>query len=428
MKPTDLRGILHYIPQFRDRVFVIAVDGAMVADDNFGNLLLDVAVLRSLNIRVVLVHGAGLQVQQLAARLNEPLSNWDGAGVTDAGTLQIAIMAANQVTHEILEGLSLNNLKAAHTNGLEAVPVGILKGVDQQLTGKVHAVDAVLLRQLLDEGVVPVIPPLGFDGAGRTYRLNSDAVAMEVARAMDAVKLIYIGTRTGLEVDGRLLTQIPLQELEAVLKSAADKIPPEMLSKAQQALRACAAGVPRVHIISGEVDEGLLAEVFSNEGVGTLIYANEYQAIRRAQRKDIRHIMALTRPAVLGEQLRKRTRSEIERRINEFYVFEIDNNIVGVMAVHPFPERKQAELAALQVNPAHAHHGIGSKLAVYAEQIAREMGAETMFALSTQAFTFFQHKLGYSEGAVEDLPAPRREKYEQSGRNSKILVKRLAMV
>jgi amino-acid N-acetyltransferase len=425
MKPTDLRGILHYIPQFRDRVFVIAVDGAMVADDNFGNLLLDVAVLRSLNIRVVLVHGAGLQVQQLAKRLNESISNWDGTGVTDAGTLQIAIMAANQVTHEILEGLTLNNLRSAHTNAVEAVPVGILKGVDHQQTGKVHVVDAALLRQLLDQGIVPVIPPLGFDGAGRTYRLNSDAVAMEVARALDAVKLIYIGTRNGLEVEGRLLTQIPLQELEAVLKSSADKIPGEMLSKAQQALRACSAGVPRVHIISGEVDEGLLAEVFSNEGVGTLIYANEYQAIRRAQRKDIRHILALMRPAVQGEQLRRRSRAEVERRINEYYVFEIDKNIVGVMAVHPFPELKGAELAALQVNPAHERHGIGSKLAVYAEQQAREAGAETLFALSTQAFTFFQDKLGYREGTLEDLPPARREKYEQSGRNSKILVKRL---
>src|SRR5208282_3697670 len=116
MKPTDLRGILHYIPQFRDRVFIIAIDGSVVADDNFGNLLLDIAVLRNLNIHIVIVHGAGHQIKQLSQKLNEPITSFDGTGVTDAATLRVAIMAASQVTHEILEGLSLNNLRGAHTN------------------------------------------------------------------------------------------------------------------------------------------------------------------------------------------------------------------------------------------------------------------------------------------------------------------------
>src|SRR5437773_1724613 len=110
MKPTDLRGILHYVPQFRDKVFIIAIDGGIVADDNFGNILLDVAVLRSLNIHIVLVHGAGHQISLLAQTLGESITNHDGTGVTDAATLRVAIMAANQVTHEILEGLSLNNI------------------------------------------------------------------------------------------------------------------------------------------------------------------------------------------------------------------------------------------------------------------------------------------------------------------------------
>jgi amino-acid N-acetyltransferase len=425
MKPTDLRGILHYIPQFRDRVFVLAVDGAIVADDNFGNILLDVAVLRSLNIRVVLVHGAGHQIQQLAGQIGQSVSNTDGTGVTDTGTLRLAIMAANMVTHEILEGLSLNNLRAAHTNCIEAVPLGILKGVDHQHTGKVHQVDVNLLRTLLDEGIVPVVSPLGFDGNGHTYRLNSDAVASELARELGAVKLMFIGPRPGLEVDGKLTGQLSVAELDNLLKTVPEKLRPEMLSKAVHALRACQNAVPRVHIISGEVDEGLLAEVFSNEGIGTLIYANEYQAIRPARRRDVRSIMALIRASVQEDQLVRRNRADIEKHIGEYQVFEIDNNIVGIVAVHPYAEQKVAELACLNVNEAHEHRGIGTKLALRAEAVARELGAESIFALSTQAFTFFQHKLGYEEGAADDLPTSRREKYEQSGRNSKILVKRL---
>jgi len=142
-------------------------------------------------------------------------------------------------------------------------------------------------------------------------------------------------------------------------------------------------------------------------------------------RKDIRHIFSLIKPAIQGDQLIKRTRASIEKHLNEYCVFEIDNNIVGVAAVTPYPAEKKVELACLQVNPAHEHRGIGTKLAVRAEQVARETGAETIFCLSTQAFTYFQHKLGYVEGKPDDLPAARREKYEQSGRNSKILLKPL---
>lgn len=425
MKPTDLRGILHYIPQFRDKVFIIAVDGAVVADDNFPNLLLDIAVLRSLSIQIVIVHGAGHQIKMLSEELGKSISNHDGTGITDAQTLRLAMLGSSTVTHEILEGLALNNLRGAHCNAIEAVPLGILKGVDYQHTGKVHQVDADMLRTLLDKGIIPVIPPLGFDGSGHTYRLNSDSVAVEVARALGAVKLMLISTRNGLEIDGKLISQVPVQDLETLLKNAGDRIPADMVSKAQHALRACQGGVPRVHLINGEVDEGLLAEVFSNEGIGTLIYANEYQGIRQAMRKDIRHIFALIRPSILGDQLLKRTRASIEKHINEFYVFEIDDNIVGCVSVTPYPAEKKAELACLQVNPAHANRGIGTKLAIRAEAVARELGMETIFCLSTQAFTFFQHKLGYQEGDVQLLPPARREKYEQSGRNSKILWKTL---
>jgi len=425
MKPTDLRGILRYIPQFRDRVFVLAVDGAIVAEENFGNLLLDVAVLRSLNIRVVLVHGASHQIRQLAEQLGQPISNADGTGVTDAATLRLAIMAANMVTHEILEGLALNDLRAAHTNCIEAVPLGILKGMDHQHTGKVHRVDVALLRTLLDEGVIPVVSPLGFDGSGNTYRINSDAVATELARELGAVKLMFIGLRPGLEVEGRLVSQLSVAELEALLKETPSKLRPEMLSKAVHALRACQNGVPRVHIISGGVEEGLLAEVFSNEGVGTLIYANEYQAIRPARRGDVRAILSLIRTSVQEDQLLKRTRADIEKSLHEYQVFEIDNHIVGTVAVHWYPEEKMAELACLNVHESHQHRGIGTKLALRAEAVARELGADVIFALSTQAFTFFQHQLGYAEADVAQLPAARREKYEQSGRRSKILVKRL---
>src|SRR5436190_7428025 len=207
MKLTDLRGILQYIPQFREKTFVLSVDGAIVTSENFANILLDVAVLRSLNIRVVLVHGASAQIQALAAELKIKPSDLDGAGVTDANTLKLALTAANRLTHEILEGLSANDLRAACANAVTAHPMGILHGVDHLFTGKVERVDVELLQTLLNQGVIPVVPPLGFDGDGKTYRVNSDGVALEVAKALGAIKLIYITTQDGLLRQGQIIRQ-----------------------------------------------------------------------------------------------------------------------------------------------------------------------------------------------------------------------------
>jgi amino-acid N-acetyltransferase len=425
VKLTDLRGILQYIPRFREKIFVISIDGEIVTSENFANILLDVAVLRSLNIRVVLVHGAAAQISALASEQHIEASNLDGAGITDAATLKLALTAANRLTHEILEGLSANDLRAACCNALIAHPLGILHGVDHLFTGKVERVDVEMLQDLLAHGIIPVVPPLGFDGDGKTYRVNSDSVALELARTLNAAKLIYMAGQDGLICHGKLIQQMLVADLDALLARERSNFDPKILSKAQHASAACRAGVPRVHIINGRVDEALLAEVFSNEGIGTLIYANEYQQIRRAMKKDIRAIMVLTKDSVATEELARRTRAEIEKSLADFYIFETDKNPVACVALHQLDPGK-AELACLYVSPLHENQGIGRKLIQFAESKAREMGMSDLLVLSTQAFTYFQSKGGFAEGSPEDLPPARREKYEQSGRNSKVLVKKLA--
>jgi amino-acid N-acetyltransferase len=425
VKLTDLRGILQYVPQFREKTFVISVDGAIVTDENFAKILLDVAVLRSLNIRVVLVHGASLQIKILAEERRIQPSNLDGAGITNAETLQLALTAANRLTHEMLEGLSANDLRAACPNAIIAHPMGIIQGVDHLFTGKVERVDVELFLTLLNQGVIPVVPPLGFDGDGKTYRVNSDNVAAAVAEALKATKLIFITTQDGILRKGKLIRHMLVADLDSILANHRSEIMPDVLSKAIYASAACKAGIPRVHIINGRVDEGLLAEVFSNEGIGTLIYANEYEQIRRAMKKDIPHILALTKDSVASEELMKRTRSSIEKSLNDYYLFEIDKNPVACIALHTFPEQKKGELAFLYVSPSHENQGIGRKLIQFVESKARESGLNELLTLSTQAFTYFQSKGGFVEGSPDDLPPGRREKYEQSGRRSKVLLKKL---
>lgn len=425
MKPTDLRGILRYIPRFREKTFVVALDGAVVTDDNFPNLLLDLAVLRSLNIRIVLVHGASAQIAALAAESGMTASNLDGAGITDAATLKLALTAANRLTHEILEGLATNDLRAVSTNAVIAHPLGIVGGVDHQFTGKVERVDVEFLQSLLAQGIVPVVPPLGFDGDGRTFRVNSDSIAQALAEQLKASKLMFLTASDGLIRQSVLLRQLLVGELKQLLAQRPDDFAPEMLSKARCAAAACEAGVPRVHILNGTVDEGLLAEVFSNEGIGTLIYANEYQQIRKAMKKDIRHLLQLTKNSVAASELVKRTRTEIEKRIGDYFLFEIDRNPVACVALHVYPEHNKGELAFLYVSPAHENQGIGRKLVQFVENKARELNLAELVTLSTQAFAWFQAKGGFSEGGPDDLPPGRRERYDASGRNSKVLVKKL---
>ncbi len=424
MRATDLRGILRYVPQFREKTFVVAIDGAIVEDENFPNLLMDVAVLWSLNVRIVLVHGAAAQIQALAEKSDAEPSDLEGSGVTDAGTLQLALTAANRLTHELLEGLSAADLRGASSNAVIAHPLGILRGVDHLFTGRVERIDVEFLQKLIASGIVPVIPPLGMDGDGHSYRVNSDSVAVEVAKALGAVKLIFVTTAEGLSVNGSVARQVAVDELDKAVQEGA--VAPGQISKARHAVAACQAGVPRVHVISGHVDEGLLAEVFSNEGIGTLVYANDYRQIRKAKKRDVRSIQQLIQASVESEELLPRTRAAIEKQLDDYYIFEVDRNPVACVALHTYPETQQGELACLCVRSTHDNQGVGRRMAQFVEDRARELGLKSLIALSTQAFNFFQSKAGFAEGTPDDLPPLRRERYDQSGRRSKVLVKPLS--
>src|SRR6187431_2228179 len=214
MKVSDLRGILQYVPRFREKIFVVAIDGEIVASPNFANILLDLAVLRSLSIKVILVHGAGAQISQLAAERGVKISNADGIGVTDDATLKISVEAATNVLSEIMQGLTSVDLRAAYANAIIAHPAGILGGVDQLHTGRVERVDTQLLQMLLNEGVIPVVPPIGFDGEGRTFRVNSDAIAVEIAESLRAMKVIFLGANDGIMLNGQLIPQFSISEAE----------------------------------------------------------------------------------------------------------------------------------------------------------------------------------------------------------------------
>ncbi len=426
LKPTDLRGILQYVPRFQGQIFVIAVDGSIVADENFGNILVDIAVLRSLGIRLVLVHGISQQLQELATLRGVTITNADGTGPTDAATLDLAIRASSRISHLILEGLTQNSMKAVITNAVRALPVGIIKGVDQQFTGRVERIDKDLIKELIAQQIVPLVSPLAFGPDGRSLRVNSDLLAAELAEALNATKIIFLTPYPGLEIDGEVRREIAVDALRTLLAEKPASLSEVTTSKAAHAVKAIETGTPRVHILDGRIFDGLLTEIFSNDGVGTLVYGNEYQQIRRATKRDVRLIHHLIRNAVRREELVHRTQQAIEKNIDLFYVFEVDENVIAVVTLYFYPERPQlAELGSLYVMPFYHNRGIGKKMVEYACLQAKERGAAEVIALSTQNFGFFTNSCGFEETTKDILPETRLKSYEESGRNAKVLRKPL---
>ncbi len=427
VKPTDLRGILKYVPMFREQVFIIALDGSVVAHEMFPNVLLDVAVLRSLNINIVLVHGIGQQLRELAERRQITISDPHGEGITDTTTMQLAIEATAGVNLQIVQGLTRNHLRCAATNAVRSKEIGILKGVDQLLSGDVDKLDIKMIQQLLKGDTIPVVAPIAFDRDGNSLRINSDLLAAELASKLDASKLIYLTTQDGLSIEGQPIANIPVAELSALLEVAdnAAAIPERLRSKCTYAVRAVLSGTPRAHILDARIFGALLNEIFDKVGIGTMVYSNDYQSIRPAIPADAYAIFNITRNGVRTETLRARSREYIDEEIANFLVYEIDGSLIGCLHLRTYGDSACIEIGSVYVQPFYQGKGVGRRLTEYATEEAKRRGARMVFALTTRAEKFFTDVCGFSEGQVGDLPEERRAEYLENGRNSKILRKLL---
>jgi amino-acid N-acetyltransferase len=425
MKFDDIRGILRYVPQFRGQTFVVLLEGEVLESDNFANVLMDLAVLQSLSIRVVLVYGVRQQMREIAAKLGVKLSSQDSLSPTDDATLQIAIDATARMSSLLMQHLTTVNLQAALTNAVIGHPAGVINGREMQHTGSIDRVDEHMLQALIDKDMIPIVAPLGYDRVGRTVRLNSASVACQVAVELKAAKLLFVVSDAFLQAGDKPVRQLSVAEA----KTLADQLPkdgdPARAHQLRTAARACESGVPRVHFLDGRLDEALLGELFSNEGVGTMIYADAYQQIRPARKADIPAILSMIQQAVNDQELVMRNRQEIRERLQDYFVLEVDGNLLGLVAVHNYPDDKLAELGCLYIRKSHEGQGYGTRLVSFAAKRARDLKATRIFALSTQAYHYFEQKLGFQPWEAASLPTVRRLKLEKSGRNSKVMIKSL---
>ncbi len=427
MKYDDIRGILRYVPQFRGQTFIVLIDSGIIEHENMANVMLDLAVLHSLSIRLVVVFGARHQITELAAKRGIALSNADATGVTDEATLEVALDAISRLTTDLMQQLTVVGLRAGVANAVAAHPAGVIRGRDLQSTGTIDRVDAQSLKLFIGDGMVPIIPPLGYEKQGRVLRVNSAATAVEVAIALGASKLLFVGHGAIEDAGGVRVRQLSVDEAKAMaaLPSAASGETADSLKQVQirHAARACEGGVPRAHFLDGRTDDALLGELFSIEGVGTMIYADAYQQIRPARKADIPGIIGLVRRAVDDEEIVARSRQEIRDRLGDYFVLEVDGQLVGTVMVRHYGTEKLAEVGFLYIRRTHEGMGYGRKLVKFAEKRAREGGAKILFALSTQAYNYFGNKLGFLPAQDDLLPADRLEKLKKSGRNSRLMAR-----
>ena len=419
----DLRAILHYVPQFQGQTFVIAIDGAVVESPDFSNLLLDLAVLRSLNINLVLVHGASAQIEALGEKRGVALSSSNGVGPTDEATLEVSMDAISRLTHRIMQSLTTVDIRAATANAIRARPAGVIRGRDMEFTGVPDVIDADMLESFISRGILPVIAPLGFSSDGNTFRVNSDAVAREVALALGAGKILYLSIEQSFfEPIGEPRRQWSSEEAAAIFNEKVGRMEEGFGSKISQAIKATRDGIARVHLIGIDQVNALLSELFSNEGIGLMVFADDYHRVRPAEAGDADEIYSLIRRAVEDEQLLERSKSEILSQVEDYQVLTVDGNIVGCVAIHFSDQSNTAELACLFVKRGHNGVGYGGILVDAALNRAAQLGADRVIALSTQAAHYLVKKGFRKSDDPGLLPESRQKEWSENGRNAVILV------
>ena len=409
------RSAAPYINAFRDRTFVIAFGGEVVADGKFIALTHDLNLLESLGVRLVLVHGARPQTEaRLTARGVKP-QYIKGLRVTDPMALSCVIEAAATLSFEIEALLSM---------GVANSPMaGSDIRVDFQHTGLVRKIDAVGISRRLDDKEIVLLPPLGYSPTGEIFNLTVEEVATATAIALGAEKLIFLTDTPGVQnAAGETLSELSAAEAEALLKTGQPQ-PEDVAFYLPCAVRACRNKVPRVHLITRHVDGALVQELFTREGIGTMVTRDTNDTLRPAALADVPGLVALLEPLEADGVLVKRNRKLLEAEIGRFSVLLHDGLIIGCVALYPFTAVDSAELACLAINPEYRNMGRGDTLLHHVEAQAHAQGIQKLFLLSTRTGQWFVER-GFVETTIEVLPHKKQELYNYQ-RRSKVFVKQL---
>ncbi len=435
------RSVAPYIHMHRGKTFVVGIAGEAIAAGKLGHLAQDLALIQSMGVKVVLVHGFRPQVnEQLAAKGHTPKYS-HGMRITDSVALDCAQEAAGQLRYEIEAAFSQglpntpmagSKVRVISGNFITARPVGIVDGVDFMHSGLVRKVDVDGIMRSLDMGAMVLLSPFGFSPTGEAFNLTMEEVATSVAIEMQADKLLFLSEIPGIRIDPHapasddnpIDTELPLAAAKKLLaESPNPSQPTDLAFYLQHCVKACEEGVERSHILPFAVDGALLLEVYVHDGIGTMVVDEKLEELREATADDVGGILQLIEPFEKDGTLVKRDRTEIERDIDHYTIIEHDGVIFACAALYPYPEAKTAEMAAVTVSPQSQGQGDGEKILKRIEQRARAMGLKSIFVLTTRAMHWFI-KRGFVQADPDWLPEARKRKYSWD-RKSQVLVKKL---
>jgi len=424
----QIREVFSYIHRFKDSLFVLRIHSALMDHPQLPQLISDLALLHENGIHIIIVPGARKQIDKILKAHDVETSDCRGVRLSSAEAIPFIKMAAFDVCNRIMTLLSARGKNALIGNWVKARSLGVIEGVDYQFTGVVGKVQTESISKALNEGYIPIFPCIGWNDTGDAYNISSDELAGSLSISLKSKKLFFIENRTALlqselilppglnrEEEGRI-SKLTVEKAAALLEANPEMVEFPVL---RHALKAAESGVDRVHIVNGTIEGVILKEIFSNLGIGTMVFANIYEKVRSMQFEDIPGVLSLMAPLIDKGLLVSRSRKELEERYRDYVVYAVDDILHGTAALHLF-EDKQAEIAGLAVDSPYIKLQIGQKLVSYLLEKAEKEGLKKVFVLTTQAYDWFL-KLGFKPGTIEDLPASKKENYNRD-RNSRILI------
>ena len=429
------RNSAPYINAHRHKTFVLMIGGEALETDNFQHIINDIALLNSLGVKLVLVHGVRPQIQKQLDANGHKSDFYNDLRITDDKSLRLIKQAVGAVQIELQASLSMGlvnspmqgaSIRTVISNVVTAQPIGVKDGVDFYHAGKVRRIDVEGIKSQLSSGAIPIISPLGYSVTGEVFNLLAEEVATQVAIDIKADKLIGFCSNQGvLDADGNVISELLPDQAQVHI----DAIEKE-LGQASGTLRflrasvaACKAGVTRCHLINYNQDGALLKELFTRDGTGSQIVKESYEQIRTATIDDIGGLLQLIEPLEKKGILVKRSRELLENEIEHFLIVERDGMVIGCAALYPFLDDKMGELACLVSHPKYRRAARADNLVEHVERKARLLGIESIFVLTTQSIHWFRER-GFAFAEIDQLPTAKKELYNLK-RNSKVLVKKI---
>jgi amino-acid N-acetyltransferase len=425
------REVAPYVHDFRGKTFVVAFGGELVSDGALNALIQDLSLLSALGVKLVLVHGSRPQVNEQLKLKGYETQFGRGTEPTSAEALECAKEAAGEIRLDIEAAFSqgLPNTPMSHAqirvisgNFVTARPVGVVDGVDYKHAGSVRKMDIDAIRNIINQGAIVLLSPLGFSPTGEAFNLAMEDLATSAAISLRAEKLIFLTQdRTVLDEDGSVDTELAREDADKLL--AQGHLDEDTSTFLGHASRAVKRGVARAHLVPYTLDGSVLLEIFTHDGVGTMVVEDTLDDLRPATVDDVGAIVQLIEPLEADGTLVPRGRGVVERDVEKFTVLEHDGVIYGCVALMPYLSENMAEMACLIVQPEWQGSGEGEMLLRHAESKARAMGAKRLFVLTTRTSHWFM-KRGFVQGGISDLPKERQTHYNRS-RNSLVFIKKL---